>query len=112
MTKSLPSIYGFTIDNLRKKKEFYDSIGLSKIIFINPKQLIPSIDLIYARYMFYKNMGIEIDIDNYLLLFLGNKIFSLKYGIDREELVKSYPYVIKDSKIKKKVKVESGDSYV
>ena len=37
MTKSLPTIYNYSIDNMRQKIEFYDSIGLHSLIVTNPK---------------------------------------------------------------------------
>ena len=67
ITKKFPQIYSSNINDIREKKEFYDEIGLSDIFIVKPKYLMQSIELSYARYMFYKEMGIEINKDNYFL---------------------------------------------
>ena len=36
--------------------------------------------------------GINIDIDNYRKLFIGQKNFEKSYGITKEELLKKYDY--------------------
>ena len=42
----------------------YDSIGLERLFVVDPKQIIQSIELSYARYMYYKESGINIDMNN------------------------------------------------
>ena len=54
MTKSLPTIYGLSIDNIKQKIDFYDSIGLHELAINDTKKLMQSVSLSYARYMFYK----------------------------------------------------------
>ena len=51
-----------------------------------------SIELVYARYMFYKDMGINIDMNNYSKLYHSNKQFYDRFGITKEELINKYPY--------------------
>lgn len=92
ITIKLPSIFGFSIDNLREKKDFYDSIGLGNIFIKDPKQIIQSIDLSYARYMFYKSIGIDLTMSNYLMLFYNQSIFKKRFGITNEDLVRRYSY--------------------
>ena len=92
MTKSLPSIYSLSIENMKQKIEFYDEIGLHSVAVIDPKQLMQSTKLSYARYMFYKEKGITITEENYRMLFVGQKKFEKSYGVTKEELIKKYPY--------------------
>ena len=49
--------------------------------------IMQSIDLSYARYTFYKSIGIEITMNNYLLLFYNQQKFKKKYGISNKELI-------------------------
>ena len=92
ITKALPQIFGLSIENIKQKIEFYDSINLHKLIIENPKQLMQSTALSYARYMFYKDNGIIIDENNYNKLFIGQKVFEQKYGVKKEELLLRYNY--------------------
>ena len=75
MTKTLPAIYSYSIENLKKKTEFYDEINLHELAIIDAKQLMQSVDLSYARYEFYKEQGIIIGINNYKKLFINQKRF-------------------------------------
>ena len=92
MTKNLPSIYGFCIDNIKQKIDFYDSIGLHELAINDTKQLMQSVSLSYARYMFYKEKNIEITDESYKKLFIGQKRFEKVYGITKEELLEKYDY--------------------
>ena len=92
MTKTLPQIYSYSIDNIKQKIEFYDSIGLHSLAIIDAKQLMQSTNLSYARYMYYKDIGINIDETNYRKLFIGQKKFKQQYGITKEELLAKYDY--------------------
>ncbi|UKI58153.1 MAG: hypothetical protein L6V81_01540 [Clostridium sp.] len=44
-----------------------------------------SLDLAYARYMFYKDIGINIDMNNYSKLFHSNKQFYDRFGIEKKK---------------------------
>ena len=92
MTISLPSIYGFNIENIKEKVEFYDSIGMHDLLVVNTKNLMQSVALSYARYKFYLSLGINISMDNYEKLFINNKVFEKLYGIKKEELLNRYSY--------------------
>ena len=92
MTKKIPSLFGLSIDTIKEKKDFYDSIGISDILIKNPMMMIQSVKLSYARYMFYKDNNIEINMDNYLLLFLLQEQFKKRYGKDNKEIVDLYSY--------------------
>ena len=92
MTKSLPAIYGLSIDNIKQKIDFYDSIGLHELAINDTKQLMQSVSLSYARYMFYKEKSIEITDRSYKKLFIDQKRFEKAYGITKEELLEKYDY--------------------
>ena len=92
MTKSLPTIYGYSIDNIKQKIDFYDSIGLHELAINDTKQLMQSVSLSYARYMFYKEKNIEITDKSYNKLFINQKRFEKAYGITKEELLEKYDY--------------------
>ena len=92
MTKSLPAIYGYSIDNIKQKIDFYDSIGLHELAINDTKKLMQSVSLSYARYMFYKEKNIEINDKSYNKLFIGQKLFEKAYGITKEELLEKYYY--------------------
>ena len=104
MAKNLPSIYGLSIENIKQKIEFYDSIGIHELAVINPKQLIQSVNLSYARYSFYKDRGIDIDIKSYKKLFIEQKRFEKAYGITKKELLEKYDY----NKYKEEKEKENG----
>ena len=109
MLETFPALYGLTIEKIREKKEFYDSIGLSELFIKKPAMFIQSIELSYARYMFYKSIGIEITMDNYLLLFWVQSKFKNSYKISNDELMEIYSYdeclLKNDVKTKKKLEV-------
>ena len=92
MTKSLPQIYGLSIENIKQKIGFYDSIGLHFLAIVAPRNLMQSIKLSYARYMFFKEKGIVIDETSYRKLFVGQKQFEKKYGLTKNEILQKYPY--------------------
>lgn len=92
MTKSLPAIYSLSIENIKQKIEFYDSINLHSLAVIAPESLMQSTKLSYARYQFFKGKDIEIDETNYRKLFVAQKQFEQQYGITKQELLERYPY--------------------
>ena len=92
ITKSLPSTFCYTLENIQEKIKFYDSIGLHSLAVIAPKELMQSTKLSYARYMFYKEKGINIDEKNYRKLFIGQKDFDIRYGLSKTEILEKYPY--------------------
>ena len=118
MTKSLPAIYGLSIDNIKQKIDFYDSIGLHELAINDTKQLMQSVSLSYARYMFYKEKSIEITDRSYKKLFIGKKQFEKAYGITKEELLEKYDYqaYIQQKKTqdlgKETLKIQKETSYI
>ena len=104
MTTKLPAIYGYSIENMKQKIEFYDSIDMHNLAVINPKQLMQSVNLSYARYSFYKNIGTDIDMNNYVKLFIGQKQFEKTYGITKQKLLEKYDY----NKYKEEKEKENG----
>ena len=92
MTIKFPSLYSLSIDNIRKKREFYDMVGLSDMMILEPKYIMQSIELSYARYMFLKNIGININMNNYRILFMGQNQFEKRFGKNNEQLIKIYNY--------------------
>ena len=92
MTKSLPTIYGLSIDNIKQKIDFYDSIGLHELAINDTKKLMQSVSLSYARYMFYKEKNIEITDKSYNKLFINQKQFEKAYRITKVELLEKYDY--------------------
>ena len=60
---------------------------------INPKYLMQSVDLSYARYEFYKNeKELIITIDNYKKIFVSQKQFENETKITKKELLEKYNY--------------------
>ena len=92
MTKLLPALYGYNIENIKQKITFLRTIDLGFVVIEDTKQLMQSIDLTYARYMFFKEKGIEVTRDNYRRLFYNAKIFEKQYGIDKSSLLEKYNY--------------------
>ena len=104
MTKALPSIYGLSIENIKQKIDFYNLIDMHELAVIDAKMLMQSINLSYARYSFYIDLGINIDMNNYRKLFINQKQFEKTYGITKEELLKRYDY----NKYKEEVEKKRG----
>ena len=92
MTQNLPSLYSYSIENIKQKIDFYKIVDLDFIVFEDTKKLMQSVDLTYARYMFFKDKGIEVTRDNYRRLFYSVKIFEKQYGIDKSTLIEKYNY--------------------
>ena len=51
--------------------------------------------------MFYKNIGIDINMDNYRLLFICQDKFIKRYGLSNKELINLYQQQIRLLKLKK-----------
>ena len=92
MTIIIPQLFGYSIENIKQKMEFYDLINIREVIVIDPRMLIQSVNLSYARYQFYINNEITIDITNYKKLFVEQKKFEKMYGITKKDLLKKYDY--------------------
>ena len=101
MTKTLPALFSYSEENIEEKLNFYNDINLSLIAINDTKKLMQSVELSYARYMYFEERGITIDESNYIRLFYNNKKFTKQYGITKEELFEKYKY---DDEKRKKVK--------
>ena len=104
MTKTLPAIYSLSIENIKQKIDFYNLIGMHELAVIDAKNLMQSTNLSYARYSFYIDLGINIDMNNYRKLFINQKQFEKTYGITKEELLERYDY----NKYKEEVEKKRG----
>lgn len=89
-----PAIISARIDSTKEKVDYLREIQLEPAILKKPKILIQSVALTYAKYEFYKDQGIEIDMDNYNLLFNSQKDFESQYDVSKEELLEKYDYQV------------------
>ena len=92
MIINYPAILNTSLEYIKEKIEFYNSIGLHSILIKDTSHLITSLSLVYARYMFLKEKDITIDEKSYRKLFMRSKQFQKKYNISSEELINKYPY--------------------
>ena len=93
MSLSLPAIYSFTIENIKEKIDYLKEIGIVDVILLNPKNLMQSVDLIYARYRFLtEDVGLSIDYSNAKYLFKDRKHFFGQFHVGNEELLERYNY--------------------
>ena len=92
ITKTFPTIYSLSSETIKQKIEFYDSIDMHEIAVVDPKQLMQSVSLSYARYKFYEEKNITITMDNYKKLFLDQKSFEKQYSLTKQELLNKYNY--------------------
>ena len=83
-TVSFPEIFGLSVETIREKIKFYDSINLRGTMIKFPKKLMQSVRLSYARYMFFvKEHNIVVSDDDYTGLFMAQVYFERKYGINK-----------------------------
>lgn len=92
MTIELPALFSYSMDNIKEKIDFLKSVQLDFIVTKNTKQLIKSVELVFARYMFFNEKNIEINDKTCYKLFYKNKEFEKYYGITKEDLLKKYDY--------------------
>lgn len=90
MTVLSPRLFILDIENIMEKDKFYRSIGLEEIFTKSSDSVNYAVELVYARYMFLKSNGIEIDINNCEFLF--DKDFQSKYAISNSNLMEKFPY--------------------
>ena len=94
MTTELPTLYGLNIDNIKQKIDFYNLINLHDMPVASPKYLMQSVYLSYARYMFFKSIGVNINMKSYAKMFNSQKAFKDVYKVSNEELLNRYRYDI------------------
>ena len=93
ITVEFPSIYSASLNSIKEKLLYFKEIGLDKKIIDNPKYLMQSVDLTYARYRYLtEDKGIEIDIKNADYLFRNAKSFEKQFGISKINLLERYSY--------------------
>lgn len=92
ISKNFAVIFGLSLENIQEKIDFYEEKGLHELIVKNPKRLIQSITLTYARYQFLSEKNIVIGINNSQRLFKNEREFSKEHNISKEELLELYPY--------------------
>lgn len=98
MINIFPTIIVSGIDRTRNIVYFFNNIGLHDELCHNPKSFfMQSIESSYARYMFYRDMHIEINKDTYRRLFYGWTWFKKTYGVTRDSLLEMYNYNNMDS---------------
>ena len=51
-----------------------------------------SAELTYARYMFLKEKGIEITVQDHKKLYIDDKVFEKRFGITKKLMLKKYNY--------------------
>lgn len=94
MIKAQPAIYGLSIENIKQKIDFYDYINMRELAINDPKKLMQSVILSYARCKFYtEELGIEVNMSNCSKLFIGQKRFEEQYGITKSQLLEKYNYL-------------------
>ena len=93
MIKLFPAILSLSIETIKEKIDFYRELNILDFIIENPKCLMQSFNLSYARYMFYlmeKNDVINSNTSR--RLFVGDKQFSKQFKVTKKELLKRYSY--------------------
>ena len=92
ITILFPQIYSLSIETIKNKINFYKAINIHKVFIKDPRQLMQSIELSYARYMFYSSKCITIDENNYRKLFVGEKHFKNSFNLFNSDLLYMYDY--------------------
>ena len=92
MCINFPGILNGDKENLRDKLIYFKEINLLDKIIVNPRHLRQGVRLTYARYEYYKYIGKEINEDNFVRLFEGQKSFEKRTGISKQELIARFNY--------------------
>ena len=91
MVKRFSTIMSYSKDGIKKRIEFLNSVNLREVLIKEPKQIMQSAEIDYARYEYYKEEeGLNITMDNYKLLFIGGKKFKSRSGYTKGELLEKY----------------------
>ena len=83
----LPILFGYDMQTINNRINYYISINLKNIIVKDTKIWIHPLELITNRYNFI-SIKENIDQSNYNLLFLNDRDFYKKFKISKEELLK------------------------
>ena len=92
MIVKLPTILGYSIENIKEKIKVFELIGIKEIVLLDVNNLMQSSDLTYARWRFLKNKGEEINLENYKMLFETSRRFENRHGISKKEIIELYNY--------------------
>lgn len=65
---------------------------MHELAIIDSKQLIQSVKLSYARYKYYEDNNVFINMDNYRKLFVNEKQFKKRSNMTKSELLNKYDY--------------------
>ena len=103
ITRGLPNLFGLSIEKISERLNFYNEIGMHDLALVKPIRLMQGVDLSYARYCFYQDMDIEINMDNYLDLFN----YDIDYFIDACDTMTTKKEIIKEC-IRRKIKFISS----
>ena len=87
MIQKFPILFGYDMNSIQEKIEFYHSLELDQVIVHESYYLFYSLELIQARYHYLLSQNEVIDSHNYRNLFLNDLDFSRKYHITREQLL-------------------------
>lgn len=91
-TKLYPGLIKMPKEELLAKNDLLNDLDLGVTFFDFPNQLVWSNNIIYARYMFLKDYGINLDKNNCQILFYNHKYFNNAFHITTEELLERYNY--------------------
>lgn len=85
--KKVPQLFGYTIDNIDNKIKNLRALQIYDFIFKDPTILIPSKEVIKARYGFLRSMLYNTTSYDFTM---NNPSFEKKYKISKPELLKKY----------------------
>ena len=90
MTSAVPALFGYSKQNIENKINVLRKINLGNIIAKEPGKLITSAKLVYARYLYLTNKGINVSEGYHGKLFFQEKAFIRAYGISNKDVIKMY----------------------
>lgn len=92
MTVILPSLFSYSIENIKEKLDLARSIGIESAIIENPRNLMQSADLTYARFRFLMEECDISGLDLSQVIFRNALQFQSKFKITKKELLDTYSY--------------------
>ena len=92
MLTIFPGLFGFSLQNIEDKIKYLISINLKEVVTNDPKQLMQSVSVAYARYEFLKSKDLTPTSDDYYLLFSDEPYFKKRFHVTKGELIQIYDY--------------------
>lgn len=92
MTSILPSLFSYSIENIKEKLELARSIGVESAISENPKNLMQSADLTYARSRFLIEERYFSEAELAWVIFRNAHQFQSKFKVTKKDLLDRYRY--------------------